>query len=281
MDHLLQHHPVVCIQEHWLYRFEADYIYNLFSQCHGCIKCVDDLDPIPNKLRPRGTAGVAIIWHKSHSHAITPLPDGGDRLQAIHISTSSNENIVVINTYMPTNGTMADADYNEVLDEVYEVVQKYSPNNKILWIGDINASTKRARPTANDRAFKAFCLENKLLVSPLRPDLPTYHHFHGEVTSQIDLAITVEEQQQFLHEVSIDVRSALNTSPHDAIVAHTDQSLAPAIPDNTKGKQSLSKKVNWKKADKDKYAETAGRKLEALMETTTASTPIEITRPSV
>ena len=205
--------------------------------------------------------------------------DSSDRLQAIHIATPT-DNIVIINTYMPTNGTMADTSYDEVLDEVFEVMEKYSTNNSIIWIGDINAAVKRAKPTSNDKLFIKFCLENKLTVSPLTPDAPTYYHFSGGASSQIDLVITPEEQAPIITAVHVDVRAPANTSPHDAIIASTSHHIVPAQPStpgktNTKSFKAATK-VKWKKVDKEKYATISSRKLDALTETTTSATHTDI-----
>ena len=267
----------MCIQEHWLYRFEADFIYTQYGQCSGSIKCVDDSDPIPLKLRPRGSAGVAVLWNKKWDDHIKPLPDGGDRLQAVHITTTTDP-VVLINTYMPTNGTMADIAYEEVLDEVYEVMQKYSATNKIIWIGDINASTKRPKPTSNDKLFMSFCQENKLKVHPLTPDQPTYHHFSGDASSQIDLVVYMEQQASTLELVSIDIRGAENTSLHDAIIAKTNLYLCAAahVEEPRDRNPSTMPATNWKKVDKERYSMLITRKLDALSETLSPSTHCEI-----
>ena len=75
IDQLLAKNTVVCIQEHWVYRFETDTIYNLFKQCSGCITCSDNADQIPLKLCPIGSAGVAIMWDRKWDKF---LPNGGD-----------------------------------------------------------------------------------------------------------------------------------------------------------------------------------------------------------
>jgi quinolinate synthase len=185
---------------------------------------VDDADPIPLKLRPRGSAGVATLWHKSWSENILALPDGGDRVQAISVSTTSGP-VIIINTYMPASGTLSDATYEGALDEVFEIYQKYSPTTTIIWTGDMNAHPSRKKLTANDRQFIAFCKENDLLVHPLTPNVPTYHHFSNSASSQIDHAVHQSSHSQVIQKVEVNIRAALNTSPHDAIVITTNKSM--------------------------------------------------------
>ena len=79
------------------------------------------------------------MWDRKWDKVIKPLPDGGDRILAVHMDTTTDP-LVLINTYMPAAGTLADSEFSEILDEVYEVIQKYSASNTVLWIGDINAS---------------------------------------------------------------------------------------------------------------------------------------------
>ena len=109
---------------------------------------MDDLDPVPLKLHPRGSAGVSILWSSEWNNLIKPLPDGSDRVQAVHISTSM-DHIILINCYMLASGTLSDATYEGVLDDIYELTQTFSTSN-ILWIGDLNASTQCRKPTLND-----------------------------------------------------------------------------------------------------------------------------------
>jgi hypothetical protein len=75
------------------------------------VKCVDDQTLTSPMYRPRATAGVAILWPQEISKQVTPLPDGSDRVVAIQVQTDQGP-LVVINTYMPANGTHSGVDYN-------------------------------------------------------------------------------------------------------------------------------------------------------------------------
>ena len=89
------------------------------------------------------------MWNDGLAQHVEQLTDGSDRIAAVKIHTS-NGYIIVINTYMPTEGTHIEADYSSLLDEVFEVVQKYSSDAKALWVGDMNALPDR-RHTKNDK----------------------------------------------------------------------------------------------------------------------------------
>ena len=156
-----------------------------FPDHHSSTKCFDDVNPTSPKFRCRGTAGTSIMWNDSIDAHIEILPDGSDRLLAATIETSYDP-ILLINTYMPTNGA-ANSEYAEILDEVSEVLAKYNHHIPI-WTGDINASPTRANST-NDALFIQFSKEHNLCVTPFMPNVPTYYHFNGTSTSTIDLFI--------------------------------------------------------------------------------------------
>ena len=56
-EHLLARYDILCVQEHWLARFES---HELSSSHCAAIKCFDDDDPILPTHKPKGQAGVAI-----------------------------------------------------------------------------------------------------------------------------------------------------------------------------------------------------------------------------
>ena len=73
---------------------------------------------------PRGTAGTATLWNKGMDHLVEHLPDSSDMLLLTDIATTGAP-ILLINIYMPTERA-ANADYEELLAEVYELKGKYS-----------------------------------------------------------------------------------------------------------------------------------------------------------
>ena len=167
------------------------------------------------KFRSRGFAGTATIWSSEIDHLIEPIPDGSHRINAVLISTSADP-ILLLNTYMPTEGA-ANVDYTETLDEIHELLCKYSLYTNI-WTGDINASHVREKPSSNNLAFKSFCDETHLQVSRAMPNLPTFYHCNGRSTSTIDLFIHRKSEAP-IDDIKIDTQNPLNTSPHDPVTA--------------------------------------------------------------
>ena len=81
-------------------------------------------------MRQREHAGTAILWKKTLSHIIDPIPEGSDRIAAITLKTWPSP-ILIVNTYMPTEGA-ASANYDEILDEVHTLYTKHAEKNADL-----------------------------------------------------------------------------------------------------------------------------------------------------
>ena len=210
----------------------------------------------------RGHVGTATIWHEKLDHLIEQLPDGSDRITVVKIN-SEPEPTILINTYMPTMGS-ANAEYEEILDEVHELLQKFTGYN-VIWTGDINAMTQRPKPTKNDDQFKAFCSENDLIASNKMPTNPTFHHFNGVSTSQIDLFIFIHHSlaENPIKQITIQSRNPLNTSMHDPVTAILSMKL-PVKTTNKAKTTPLPMKPCWGKVDKDVYESTTEINLKAL-----------------
>ena len=114
----LNRFPKVFLQEHWLYRFEADKLLNLFSNITGTIKCVYDRDPLPLRLRPKGSASVATLWDKSCECTITTLPDDSDRVLVVHINATP-VSLVLVNTYKKRPQQMTVSSSPSVRSRIY------------------------------------------------------------------------------------------------------------------------------------------------------------------
>jgi hypothetical protein len=174
---------------------------------------------------------------------------------------------------MPTVGTHTAVEYEDVLDEIYEIKSKYS-NHLLIWAGDINASIFRDPPSSNDKKFRAFLSGNDLEVSVKTPNQPTYYHFTGEVTSTIDYFITLKHQADIIHNIHVDVRNNINSSTHDAIVATltvtTEEPLKKPVV------TQVLRRVKWDKLDLIQYHELVEQKACTLLDTITDDTPTEI-----
>ena len=251
---------ILCIQEHWMLRYEVKLLTEFFPEHNFMAKCIDDNAPALPRYRTRGHAGTAIIWRQDIDHMVEPLQDGSDRLCAALVKT--NPETILVNTYMPTEGA-ANADYSEVLDEVYEVANKYSMPT-LLWTGDINADVHRDKPSRNDAAFKEFCKENYLQVSNSMPPTPTFHHFNGHSKSTIDLFIHRVTENP-ISAITIEERNPTNTGPHDPVKATLHSHVHAAASEVTASHPKPPNKIRWDKVDIPAYRELTDAKLKALL----------------
>ena len=88
---------------------------------------------------PRGYGGVAVLWHSSIDHLIRPVDDGGERTQCAEVTVLGNEKLLVVSVYLPTKGgTDSVMDYQDCLDQLYEIFQKYQTTHHIVIGGDLN-----------------------------------------------------------------------------------------------------------------------------------------------
>ncbi len=214
-------------------------------------------------IQQRGYAGTAILWKNSVDHAVEPIEDGSHRVCAVRISATDRQ-LILINSYMPTQGAdKAKSDYDEILDEIHEIMVKYS-DHSLIWTGDINASTNREHPTSNDKKFRKLCQEDGLRVCPLQSDQPTFHHFNGSSTSRIDLFIQ-RRNDEFICKADTHAREATNTGPHDPVTAY----IAINIPTSSTPKQHTEKvpamRIKWEKVDKSQYRLLTQARLNALI----------------
>ena len=198
---------ILCIQEHWLYNYENPSVKELIGGRNHQTKCVDDEDPISPYLRPKGIGGVMTVWSEDMDQHITQLPDGSSRV--IVTQVGKDKPVFLINTYMPTS-QHNNMHYVEVLDEVYEIMEKYRRKGEVVWLGDLNGSFSRSTPSANDKKLRAFC--NELQINIPSATKPTYHHFIGNINSRIDHILTTSGSP-IVKKVRVDERHPLNMSP--------------------------------------------------------------------
>ena len=83
---------------------------------------------------------------------IKPIDLGSERTQCVEIKESCNSNILVTSVYLPAKGSKNHfAEYQEAIDQLYELHQKYNETHKIIIGGDINKDLNE--PTSTKRNF--------------------------------------------------------------------------------------------------------------------------------
>ena len=92
--------------------------------------------------------GVAILWKKDIDHMIKPIDLGSERIQCVEIKQSSNPSILLTSVYLPAKGSKNHlTEYQEAIDQLYELHQKYNETHKIIIGGDINEQVQDAIST--------------------------------------------------------------------------------------------------------------------------------------
>lgn len=200
------------------------------------------------------------LWSDEIDHIAEPLPDGSDRVNVVMFHTQPTP-LLLINTYMPTEGA-ANADYAEILDEVREIIAKFS-SCIIIWTGDINADPARTKPSRNDKAFNEFCKKIILTIAQPVTPVPTFYHFNGSSASQIDHFIHRKCENPIIS-TKIDTRNPLNTGPHDPVTAEISTTI-PGKHTSKMPKPRIPTRIKWDKVDKVKYKQLTEIKLAALV----------------
>ena len=269
---LANEYHILALQEHWLYGFEAKTLKESFPEHKTHARYGDqELDEF-NLDTPRRKGGVAILWKREIDKYVHPIPDGSGRLTAITIDVPGFPKSVIINTYMPANGSENHLSlYRQLVDEVHELSQKY-PLHQLIWLGDLNGSLIRSN-NQQDRILQDFIKETALIPT-ITENTPTYHHFRGNVTSQIDYILISTELSNLSRKSDIKERQTLNVSSHDPVVVNF--ALTESINSQRKKPPKMSKKVNWNKMDLYEYQESTHLNLTSLEEQADLLSPEEL-----
>jgi hypothetical protein len=270
---LLSQVDLLCVQEHWMYNYEIPTIKQYIPEVCYQVKCVDDANPISPQFRKKGNAGVMTIWPKSIDKNVTPLPDGSHRTLVTQLGNTSRP-LFLINSYMPTVG--AAENYSNVLDEVFELIQKYKEKGDIIWLGDLNASFHRANPSSNDKKFKSFCSELHLKPPDDADVRPTYHHFVGGIKSKIDHILTLSTNQVKIQNTRVESRHPTNMSSHDPVLADICTRAPKQHSQSTTPATVAKRKPNWKKISIVEYQQLTTLRLNSLLQHDGLDLPPEV-----
>ena len=121
------------------FSLETDFLCKILPDFDNFTRCHDSNDPLDGSKLPRGQGGVSILWPNLWKSNIKKIQDGNERI------ISSNINICIINAYLPTMDNNSKAEYNECLDIIYDIKQKYQDSFEILLCGDLNGTLLSTR----------------------------------------------------------------------------------------------------------------------------------------
>ena len=141
IDEIEEEVDVLCLQEHWLWSFEAcNTLHKLLPRWECVTRSADDNENISQESCPRGHGGVAILWKKSLQPFIKDIKEGNERVLPITISLPNSKPICVICCYLPSGSNRTSIElFQEDLAVIGELVEKFNGTHSLLIAGDMNS----------------------------------------------------------------------------------------------------------------------------------------------
>ena len=130
----------------------------------------------------------------------------------IPIEENPDRKLCIINVYMLTNKSGLDYCYRKCLDTIHDSIQRYKSSHMIILCGDLNGTLLLSRSNKHDVMLKDLVDEHCLSLGKNHSQNPTFYHFNGTVTSQIDYILCSDST--VLKAYSIHERHSENVSPH-------------------------------------------------------------------
>ncbi|MCG7866407.1 MAG: hypothetical protein JAY74_08520, partial [Candidatus Thiodiazotropha taylori] len=221
----------------------------------GCGKAVDTGDPVLPVQMPRGYGGTAVLWRDSIDHLVTKLPDGGNRIQCIEVS--SRNPLLIVSVYMPCRGLRENVDeFHDCLAQLREIVQKYAGTHMVMVGGDFNEDLYSQRDSVRLRSLKSFLDEVQLTTQ--KTDM-TYVNQDGVDTSTIDYLFYCSKADRLSPHIDRLENIYSSVSDHYPVCCAMKLNVChvAAVPNML----PLPSKVRWDKVDKDQYVSRVGSQL--------------------
>lgn len=240
---------IILLQEHWYFDSQLNNLTLICDTLTGTGKAVDTGDPILPAQMPRGYGGVAILWKKTIDHLVKDTEDGANRIQCVEVH--AQQPILVISVYMPCKGLHDNVDeFQDVLAQLHEIIQKYKNSHHILLGGDFNESILAQTATRMLTSFKQFLAENRLLTKHTGK---TYVAPSGAEVSTIDYMFYSQSVEKRVLQTEVMDHFSTNVSDHYPVLCTMNIKLDTAKP--TKSVVLPASKVRWEKVDKARYEE--------------------------
>ena len=188
----------------------------------------------------------------------------------MEVNTES-EKVCIICLYMPARGsTDSDIEFSATLDQLHEVIAKYSTTHRFILGGDFNASLHRSSgPVKRDKLLESFLTEHQLFLPDNFPIRPTFRHEGTGASSVIDYWFTSDRKLQ----TTVGIPCALNLSDHVQIELSTDLCIGSTdgtVPQKVEygSDPPIKPKIRWKKTDLEIKSCILAEKLPPLLNIT-------------
>ncbi|VDI05537.1 Hypothetical predicted protein [Mytilus galloprovincialis] len=243
--------PVHNIHEHWLFQTQIHLLGEIHENINYIGKGVDINEPLLPICMPRGYGGVAILWKKEIDHMIRPIELGSERIQCVEIRESNNPNIILTSVYLPAKGSKNhQAEYQDVIDQLYELYQKYNETHKIIIGGDLNEDLNIQTGTKRNLYLRDFIKECNLKYDNKER---TFVNSLGQESSEIDYFLHNLPENEFDNKQVLN-HVTENTSDHHPIRMSTKFTYESLNNSHAQNSSKIAKRVNWDKVDKEWYS---------------------------
>lgn len=152
VEKLLKKCDILFLQETWLFNFQLPLLGEYFSSHVSFGKSVDDDNPLPPTQKPRRFGGVACLVNKNLDLKFKFHPNGGNRV--IVLEVLSNPPLCMVGVYMPVRGTSKRAEFQEILDEISEIIEAFKTSHVLFVMGDMNSSLLERCGNERDKLLK-------------------------------------------------------------------------------------------------------------------------------
>ena len=212
--YIVQLFDIVLVQEHWLLESQFHVFEDSFPNTNAyCISAMNE-NAI---LYGRGFGGCAIIWKSSIEASFEPVQVHHKRACGVKISMS-DVSLFLCSLYLPCDENVANAEYTDVLDEVFNS-DVYQNVYFVIIGGDLNTDLARGH-SHNTGALQRTCLdENVMLVKTLSDICDIDYTFESKANgtrSCIDHFIVSENLVDLIDECCVK-HEGDNLSDNDAV----------------------------------------------------------------
>jgi len=133
---------------------------------------------------PRGYGGVAVIWKNEIDHLVRSIQDGSEKIQAVEIQGKSGDRLLLISVYLPAKGSKNhQIEYQDCVDQLYELYQKYRDSHTIVIGGDMNEDLNNPISNKRNQYLLDFIRETQLAYNN---SSTTFVNSMGQEASEID-----------------------------------------------------------------------------------------------
>ena len=192
--------------------FQLPLLREYFSSHVSYGKLVDDDNPLPPIQKPRGYGGVACLVRKDFDLSFKFHLNGRNRV--LLLEALSEPPLCIVGVYMPVPCTSKKQDFQEVLDEIAEIIQILS--HVVFLVGDMNSFVMTRCGNERDKLGNISFLNNLLHG---QCGAVTYIHSDTSCSSEIDYIFYSKKGSKLLSGVNV-LSDHLNVSDHLPVVAN-------------------------------------------------------------